>query len=581
MQSQDSLVKSAPLPGGVSPFASHKEESKSPFGDMPRPRQTIRIQQNDNLASLVMKSPVLSKMFSIQKTDGRKEITLFEDLKTSYNQKRELSISQQGSHRSIQEESRTSVMREFRCSKSNARMQKIVSCRPLASRENNRTEGQVSGIPLASKSAKLHDLSELQFKPAATCGLKESLASVSTDSSQAKLGQSLPFKMRSKSIDNSNSMVASNLGNTGQQNAIPEPSFKVSSNLGMTDLLKTVSQNRDFIIKKQHLPGAGSFISPIISAESSPCNNGDTFKLPSQQDNVKAPSSFAEMFARKTQTEPSYKMGFSAPGNKSRDESETKPAAFGQPVSQTTPIEAASPVVPPRPQPQFRHDIVSVKGVTPGKVKTNQDYAGYFKFLTKCGREVRLYSLADGHGPFGDCASRLAVQMLTNQVQLSLADFEASDASADTKTTICEVIRLSFVRVQKALKSDKHTRFRLSGTTMILALVFQNTLFLANLGDSRVIVGSAKDPKASWPSPCVCSFETKMHKPEDKDEKERIYSCGGLVEPYVDEVTGESSGPARVWNRQRMAPGLAISRTLGDTIAHSVGVCSDPGRPYS
>lgn len=218
--------------------------------------------------------------------------------------------------------------------------------------------------------------------------------------------------------------------------------------------------------------------------------------------------------------------------------------------------------------------------MTPGKVKTNQDYAGYFKFLTKCGREVRLYSLADGHGPFGDCASRLAVQMLTNQVQLSLADFEASDASADTKTTICEVIRLSFVRVQKALKSDKHTRFRLSGTTMILALVFQNTLFLANLGDSRVIVGSAKDPKASWPSPCVCSFETKMHKPEDKDEKERIYSCGGLVEPYVDEVTGESSGPARVWNRQRMAPGLAISRTLGDTIAHSVGVSSDPGRPY-
>lgn len=39
---------------------------------------------------------------------------------------------------------------------------------------------------------------------------------------------------------------------------------------------------------------------------------------------------------------------------------------------------------------------------------------------------------------------------------------------------------------------------------------------------------------------------------------------------------GQNLGPMRVWLMDQDAPGLAMSRSLGDYIAHSVGVATDP-----
>ena len=38
------------------------------------------------------------------------------------------------------------------------------------------------------------------------------------------------------------------------------------------------------------------------------------------------------------------------------------------------------------------------------------------------------------------------------------------------------------------------------------------------------------------------------------------------------------SGPARVWLGDMDIPGLAMSRSIGDTVAHSAGVISEPER---
>jgi len=40
---------------------------------------------------------------------------------------------------------------------------------------------------------------------------------------------------------------------------------------------------------------------------------------------------------------------------------------------------------------------------------------------------------------------------------------------------------------------------------------------------------------------------------------------------------GLSYGPFRVWLKQENFPGLAMSRSIGDFVATSVGVVSDPG----
>lgn len=40
--------------------------------------------------------------------------------------------------------------------------------------------------------------------------------------------------------------------------------------------------------------------------------------------------------------------------------------------------------------------------------------------------------------------------------------------------------------------------------------------------------------------------------------------------------SGREVGPQRVWIRGSWMPGLAMSRVIGDTVAHSVGVIAEP-----
>jgi len=68
---------------------------------------------------------------------------------------------------------------------------------------------------------------------------------------------------------------------------------------------------------------------------------------------------------------------------------------------------------------------------------------------------------------------------------------------------------------------------------------------------------------------------TKDHKPDDDAERNRILKHKGRVDRLVDE-TGEQIGPFRIWLKYAWVPGLAMSRALGDTLAHRVGVTSEP-----
>ena len=70
---------------------------------------------------------------------------------------------------------------------------------------------------------------------------------------------------------------------------------------------------------------------------------------------------------------------------------------------------------------------------------------------------------------------------------------------------------------------------------------------------------------------------TRDHKPDDPDESARITAKNGRIETYKGRQ-GENVGPARVWLKTENYPGLAMSRSIGDACAHSVGVSSVPGK---
>ena len=131
--------------------------------------------------------------------------------------------------------------------------------------------------------------------------------------------------------------------------------------------------------------------------------------------------------------------------------------------------------------------------------------------------------------------------------------------------------------------------FRFSGCTLISVFLSFNKIYCINIGDSRAIVGRTIDlsnnnilrqstdkirdtPRASWQAKAL----SRDHKPDIAGEFDRINIYGGRVESCKD-IKGNPVGPKRVWLADAPYHGLAMSRSIGDGVARSVGVISEPG----
>ena len=64
-------------------------------------------------------------------------------------------------------------------------------------------------------------------------------------------------------------------------------------------------------------------------------------------------------------------------------------------------------------------------------------------------------------------------------------------------------------------------------------------------------------------------------KPERPDERQRILKFGGRVFAQTNEQ-GEELGPARVWMKDVMMPGLAMTRSFGDKAGIKSGTNAEP-----
>jgi serine/threonine protein phosphatase PrpC len=113
-----------------------------------------------------------------------------------------------------------------------------------------------------------------------------------------------------------------------------------------------------------------------------------------------------------------------------------------------------------------------------------------------------------------------------------------------------------------------------SGSTCVSVLISGNRLFCANVGDSRAILVS-KEQHNSGPSFTALSRD---HKPEDLEEAQRIIMNNGRIDQINEHKSrfSEKQAPLRVWMKNEDKPGLAMTRSFGDTIAAKVGVICDP-----
>ena len=102
-------------------------------------------------------------------------------------------------------------------------------------------------------------------------------------------------------------------------------------------------------------------------------------------------------------------------------------------------------------------------------------------------------------------------------------------------------------------------------------MVFQigEKIICANVGDSRAIIVKGKNNGQLDIKPLSID-----QKPDDPEESKRIIENGGEISQFEED--GEKSGPFRVWKKGEEYPGIAMSRSIGDLIASTLGVIPEP-----
>jgi len=176
--------------------------------------------------------------------------------------------------------------------------------------------------------------------------------------------------------------------------------------------------------------------------------------------------------------------------------------------------------------------------------------------------DLILMAVMDGHGEFGHDVAEFVKENLQKELEKM--------KNLKTETESC--MRQAVQTVAAQLKSGSSIDFTFSGTTLVFAIKNGNRLYVGNLGDSRCVL--ARKGKKEGEMEAVPLSED--NKPEQPGEKARILARGGVVHPLPGGSEGEDCGPNRVWLADADIPGLAMSRSIGDEVAQTVGVISEP-----
>mmetsp|Transcript_24544 Transcript_24544/g.45013 ORF Transcript_24544/g.45013 Transcript_24544/m.45013 type:complete len:464 (+) Transcript_24544:109-1500(+) len=161
----------------------------------------------------------------------------------------------------------------------------------------------------------------------------------------------------------------------------------------------------------------------------------------------------------------------------------------------------------------------------------------------------------DGHGEMGRHMSNFAKNALTKSL------FGHKDLYADPKLAL----ENAYKHTQNQIETNHRGTAAQSGTTAVSAYQHRDRLVVANVGDSRAVLGRCDTARRN-----VSAVDlSRDHKPSLQDERARIVAAGGTVEQMSFPVMHNGGihwlrgGPERVMSRNGFG-GLAMSRSLGD-----------------
>ena len=209
------------------------------------------------------------------------------------------------------------------------------------------------------------------------------------------------------------------------------------------------------------------------------------------------------------------------------------------------------------------HDI-SKTGLSGDEKKVNQDRDFIFHNFVS-GFENIFMGVCDGHGFFGHEISEFIKENLPMDLNRIIKAKKLDLIKDDLSKVLIETFKME----NESLKRFKQIDSDLSGSTCVSVIYTPKKLIIANLGDSRCVLGTKT--KNEWKYINL----SRDHKPDIKEEADRIKKKGGRIRPMIDE-DGNFVGPMRVYMKDKDMPGLAMTRSFGDNFASIAGTICEP-----
>ena len=198
-----------------------------------------------------------------------------------------------------------------------------------------------------------------------------------------------------------------------------------------------------------------------------------------------------------------------------------------------------------------------------GNKKINQD--SYLTLLNINNlNNYSVFAIFDGHGINGHLVSKFVKNYFQNYFSnIDKNDYQNifNENLVFKKLLNEEIIKEKF-RLLENFLLEKPFSIQYSGSTCIIIIYIEDKILCYNIGDSRAVYINKN---------YQCIPISKDHKPEIPKERLRIEENGGCVKrDYL------GNGVYRVWSKNGKYPGLAMSRSIGDYVAKSLGVINEP-----
>jgi len=235
----------------------------------------------------------------------------------------------------------------------------------------------------------------------------------------------------------------------------------------------------------------------------------------------------------------------------------------------------------------LRCAAVSLRGNYPEKPAGYENQDAY---TIEEGGDGVLTGVFDGHGEYGDdCAAF---------VRENIGETLSAECEAQGESSVDwgSVLTKTFQRLNKKMHKDSDFDDELSGTTAVVAYYGEGAIWLAQVGDSRAVLGTVEDDVLS--SRALLQDQT----PFRKDERARVREAGAEVMSFGQRMKNQSEpddvywekredamdadaqagafklvgGEPRVWAPDEEKPGCAFTRSLGDAYGERFGVIAEP-----